>query len=525
MSSRKPPGYWTKERCAEEALKYNERKKFQVNSKGAYLAALRNKWLVEICSHMTKLRSSIEYWTKEFVILEASKYNSKTQFKKGCISAYNASISNGWHKEICCDMTEGYYPKDYWTKERCHEEALKYTNRKEFKKSDAYYTSYKNGWVDEICSHFLSKKHEYQTKEYSPEKYWTKERCQEEALKYKNRTEFCKKSFSAYNIARLNGWNDEICSHMIRSRKPDGYWIKEHCHEEALKYKTRSQFESNSKGAYLSALRKGWLDQICSHMELCGSTHKRLVYKYVFSNNVIYIGLTYNLDVRHNQHLRRGTMFKYCQLTGSTIPNPLVISNGFLHIDAAVKLEYDSILFYKNNGYTVLNKAKAGSLGGSILKWTKEACQTEALKYDSKKEFREANNSAYNSAYKNGWLDEIISSFSIPSKKPYGYWTKERCHEEALKYMSKKEFCKKSGSAYTKAQEEKWIDEICSHIISNRKPSGYWSKERCAEEALKYTSVKELINDNGANVYNAICKNNWKKELCSHMKQYKNKLL
>ena len=43
---------------------------------------------------------------------------------------------------------------------------------------------------------------------------WNKQRCIEEALKYKTRGDFRKYSGSAYQISCRNGWLDEICSHM-----------------------------------------------------------------------------------------------------------------------------------------------------------------------------------------------------------------------------------------------------------------------------------------------------------------------
>lgn len=40
--------------------------------------------------------------------------------------------------------------------------------------------------------------------------------------------------------------------------------------------------------------------------------------------------------------------------------------------------------------------------------------------------------------------------------KPRGYWTKEKCQEEALKYESRKDFMKNSKTSYNKALKEKW---------------------------------------------------------------------
>ena len=51
-------------------------------------------------------------------------------------------------------------------------------------------------------------------------------------------------------------------------------------------------------------------------------------------------------------------------------------------------------------------------------------------------------------------------------RKPCNYWTKERCHDAALKYKTRSEFTKNDCSGYSKAWEEKWLDDICSHMVS-----------------------------------------------------------
>lgn len=48
----------------------------------------------------------------------------------------------------------------------------------------------------------------------------------------------------------------------------------------------------------------------------------------------------------------------------------------------------------------------------------------------------------------------------MKKRKPKGYWTKERCQEEALKYESRSEFKKYSGSAYNIVKKNKWLDEL-----------------------------------------------------------------
>jgi len=54
---RKKKGYWTKETCQEESLKYENRTDFRKKSRGAYNKTYENKWLNDICSHMKKTQN------------------------------------------------------------------------------------------------------------------------------------------------------------------------------------------------------------------------------------------------------------------------------------------------------------------------------------------------------------------------------------------------------------------------------------------------------------------------------------
>ena len=69
--------------------------------------------------------------------------------------------------------------------------------------------------------------------------------------------------------------------------------------------------------------------------------------------------------------------------------------------------------------------------------WNFENCKLEALKYKTRTNFKEKSRSAYNSALRNKWLDEICKHMNYVKRYPFGYWTKEKCHEKALLYNSK----------------------------------------------------------------------------------------
>jgi hypothetical protein len=84
---------WTKERCLEEALRYNTRGEFF----SAYQTSINNNWLDDICSHMVICRNP--NWTKELCLEEALKY-TKSDFRKKSPSAYERSRKSGWLSDL-----------------------------------------------------------------------------------------------------------------------------------------------------------------------------------------------------------------------------------------------------------------------------------------------------------------------------------------------------------------------------------------------------------------------------------------
>jgi len=87
---------------------------------------------------------------------------------------------------------------------------------------------------------------------------WNKKSCINEALKYEYKYDFCKKSKGAYASAKRNNWIDEICSHMkIKNRRLS----KEECLNIFLKHKTPKEFRENSKSVYEKVRLSGWLEE------------------------------------------------------------------------------------------------------------------------------------------------------------------------------------------------------------------------------------------------------------------------
>lgn len=78
---------WTKDKCLEVGLKCITRKEFIVNFPGVYISSIKNGWLDEIYSKFENIVKSKNYWTKERCQEESLKYKSKTEFRKLSISS------------------------------------------------------------------------------------------------------------------------------------------------------------------------------------------------------------------------------------------------------------------------------------------------------------------------------------------------------------------------------------------------------------------------------------------------------
>ena len=243
-------GYWTKEKCKEESLKYKTKMEFQTYNLFVYNVSRKNKWINEFFPSK---------FNKDMCLKEALKYKTKKEFRENNYRVYDLAYQHRWLNEICSHMKELRKPNRYWTKERCKDVALLCETKKEIsnKYAVAYGVITKNKW-NELISHFIE--------ERKPNGYWTKEKCKEVALTCRTKKEFIEKYSNPHTLAIKNGWLNEICSHMKELRKPNGYWTKERCHEEALKYTTKNEFRNNNLSSYDISYRNKWLKEICIHM-------------------------------------------------------------------------------------------------------------------------------------------------------------------------------------------------------------------------------------------------------------------
>lgn len=128
----KSRGKWTKEAVIEEAKKYASKKEWENNSTSSYNAARKGNYIEEASFHMKRPTVHNKKWTKETVIEEAKKFDSKVEWQALSSGSFMAAYRNKWMEESskhmkshrsCCraekeilDLIRQYYPKSKSTR-------------------------------------------------------------------------------------------------------------------------------------------------------------------------------------------------------------------------------------------------------------------------------------------------------------------------------------------------------------------------------------------------------------------------
>lgn len=272
-------------------------------------------------------------WTYEKVYEIAKTCKTRAEFKYKCKPAYEAA-----HRWKYFDREDWDWFEDgqkifaekrrKWTKKTVMEEAKKYTCKKDFAADapGAYDVARKNGWLEEM---------NWFEELTLPRNYWNDyDHCYEEAKKYKSRSELLKKSGSCYNSALKNGWLDDYTwfesNHVKR-----GTWTYEACYEAAKQFEYKKDFIEQNHKAYDAAFSKGWLNDytwLKSKSFDYENSPVDSVYVYEFPDKVAYVGRTLimNQGIRHIAHQKnkKDSVYKYLAETGLDIPQMKILESG-----------------------------------------------------------------------------------------------------------------------------------------------------------------------------------------------------
>lgn len=345
--------------------------------------------------------------------------------------------------------------KKFWTLEKCIEIAKKCNSRSEFKKE------YPGAWDFGFDNNLLMKIYPHLKNPKNLTKIWTKDKCRSVCLRYDNLKIFRKNEPKVYDALLRNNWIGELTSHMFRKNKPAKYWTLCRCYNSAKNFKTKKEWIEKSYKSYSAANKNGWVDICSNHMINLNSSFKRIIYSYEFSDNSVYVGLTYDLIQRDNNHKKDKKSQIHKKILKSNFNYKLKTHSSYIKAEDASKLEGVILNEYKNNGWNVLNIAKTGGLGGSRSKYTKEGCILEAMKYEHRSDFKRESGSIYNHARKMGWLSECCEHMKY-KQLPNGYWlnNKKKCVEELLKYNKISHFKIGSCCAYQAMRKNNWSEEF-----------------------------------------------------------------
>ena len=152
-----------------------------------------------------------------------------------------------------------------------------------------------------------------------------------------------------------------------------------------------------------------------------------------------------------------------------------------------------------------------------------ERCKAEAAKYNTRTAFHVGSCSAYDHALSKGWLDEICSHMPPRSGARRNHWDASTIRAEAQRFTTRKEFEDNSPGAIQAARRLGLLDEVCQHMVSKyrlpRYGSGriYWTKEKCRIAALEFKTRTEF-QDGSPSAYNRAREDGFLEEICDHMR-------
>lgn len=228
-------------------------------------------------------------------------------------------------------------------------------------------------------------------------------------------------------------------------------WTYEKCKEICKKCESIKELRNNYGSAYTLIHRNKWTD-LFKNFKPLGSLKDRYIYVYEHTDNTVYIGLTYNPEKRHNDHMQRNQLL----INKKDIQTYRVIA-GPMDKCLAAEVEVSTIEDYSLQGWTILNKAKGGSLGNQDNVWNFKKVDEIARNCQSRTEMARNHGSAYQWAYRNGKLSEIFSHLN-PSLNI------ERTEEEILEITNRcssyKEFYTNFKGAYLAGRRLKLLDKI-----------------------------------------------------------------
>lgn len=296
---------WTKDACIWAAKQCKTKSEFNKRFCGAHAIAKQRGWMNELLQYFTPVGSkykrciyacefpdnhvyvgltyNIDKRIKQHIKNKDSSINQYIQltglpptFKQitEYINYIDASIKegeilneykdNGW---IILNRTKtgGLGGKDSdivrkWTYEKCWDAVKECNSYKDFdeKYSGAKCYAVHHGFINEIRKYF-------NVDDSRGYKKWTYEKCIDKINECNSITDYQEKYPGAYEYLRKRN-KLYILRENYKLLQRDK-WTFNEALNEALKYKTKKEFNENASGCYQVCYKNGWLNDVCKHME------------------------------------------------------------------------------------------------------------------------------------------------------------------------------------------------------------------------------------------------------------------
>ena len=607
LPKRKPNGYWTLEICRDVCKNYDSQAELIHDHRDVYSAIKEHGWQKECFASMKGMKKPNGYWTLEKCMQEASKYDSPADMKRGNPKAYTAMKSHGWYENCCAEMKSRRVPNNFWNEERIVDVLLTTKTRTEFQNaySGAYGAATALGIYERLTKMMVEQelwkeKNTKRRKRTQPDQRWTDRKAINRASDYESLYEFRTNDPTAYHALVVRGLLEIACGHMQRKHMPKGYWNKERVMEKVYASESLKDFKNHFYAAYQAAQSNGWLkdvidvlgyaerkcsvkekkcssnprlwtvekakavittckdyhdfrvrykgcwnflchrnllEEMTSHLERKGDLYHRRIYVFEFADGHAYVGLSKDPKGRYKRHTQddeKSAVYQYLQETGCDFEFKLLTE--WLDKDEASYSEERWRQQYIKDGWQMLNRVRCGALGGwHGIAHSLEECQKEAEKYKTRKEFSRKNPGLYAYSVKHYGLDIVCPHMP---KNACIKWPIQRIEKEISKYGTMPEIKVKNPHLFSRIEnlrlsdkyfvlirgvrvvrEAYMSDKVRNDFIKKYgSAQGYkkYSLQECQNIARKYKSRMEF-KEKDTSMYDFSHRNYDMDEVCKHM--------
>lgn len=485
---------WSKKALLQDALKFDSRATWKKSSYG-YEFANKNGWLEIACKHMTGGKGLYQkgYWTLDKCILDAKKYKTKSEWRYSQVpNGFTVAKRRGWLEQCCAHMTLVKRPNGYWgVHENCLKDAAQYSTLGSWEKHSAaaVSTARKNKWLESCVVHMDPR---------APSNLkWTKKLILDDARRYRAISDWRENSPGAYKAAHRTKILGEITANMSSVISQGEYQVTKFLLERGIKFETQKRFSDCRDKTYLPF--DFYLPKFNLLIEFQGVQHRK----------------GWRRDDGDAKNIARRDAIKKSYAS----------NNSYHFIEIWSLKEVSTVLtnalevIEQNNGrkLSLEKKILSPSELNSLLTlgiWTLEKCKEDAIRFKTKSEWAKNSSGAHSASYANGWIDECCAHMAVLWEKK---WTIETCKADAIKYGTKGDWQKNSAAAYMAAHKKGWTPECCIHMKEGRKPNGFWSMERCRQDAKKFDSRLSWRLNSPSGYATAKAKG-WFEKCCAHMK-------